>query len=100
VTAKARLLRVPLCWRQGRRLATGDALGREPFRAIGILVQQTCCRPGSRRLYYGGGRSGRVGNWVDESALQGTRQTYTDENHHLAKVRVAGSNPITSIICG
>jgi hypothetical protein len=30
---------------------------------------------------------------VDGAARQGTRQTQTDENHHLAKVRVAGSNP-------
>ncbi len=30
---------------------------------------------------------------MDEVALNGTRRTYTDENHHLAKVMVAGSNP-------
>ena len=31
---------------------------------------------------------------MDGAARQGTRQTQTDENHHLAKVRVAGSNPV------
>jgi hypothetical protein len=48
----------------------------------------------SRPLYYGGGLSGRGGNWVDRSARQGTGQDPVDENPHLAKVRVAGSNPV------
>jgi hypothetical protein len=30
---------------------------------------------GSRPLYYGGGRNGRAGNWVDGPAYQGTCQT-------------------------
>jgi hypothetical protein len=42
----------------------------------------------------GDGRSGRAGTWADERARQGTRQTYTDENHQVAKVRVADSNPV------
>jgi hypothetical protein len=38
---------------------------------------------------------------VDGAARQGARQTQTDENHHLAKVRVAGSNPVfRSIVAG
>jgi hypothetical protein len=39
----------------------------------------------SRALYYGGGLSGRAGNWVDGAVLEGTRRTYTDENHHLPR---------------
>ena len=31
---------------------------------------------------------------MDGLALQKSRQTQTDEIHHLAKVRVAGSNPV------
>jgi hypothetical protein len=31
---------------------------------------------------------------VDGTALQGTYRTQTNENPHLAKVRVAGSNPV------
>jgi hypothetical protein len=48
----------------------------------------------SRPLYYGAGLSGRGGNWVDATATQGTDRDIVDENHHLAKVRVAGSNPV------
>jgi hypothetical protein len=42
-------------------------------------------------------RSTTGANWmdrVDGPAFQGTRRTQTDENHHLANVRVAGSNPV------
>jgi hypothetical protein len=38
---------------------------------------------------------------VDGPAPQRSRQTQSNENHHLAKVRVAGSNPVfRSIIAG
>jgi hypothetical protein len=47
----------------------------------------------NRAVYYKDGLRGQGGNWVDGSALQATRPTQTDENHHLAKVRVAASNP-------
>ena len=33
-------------------------------------------------------------NWVDGAAPQATRQTQTYKNPHLAKKRVAGSNPV------
>ncbi len=48
----------------------------------------------SRPLYYGGGRSGQGGNLVDRTAPQGSGAHPQGENHHLAKVRVAGSNPV------
>jgi hypothetical protein len=48
----------------------------------------------SRALYYRGELHGRGGNWVDGTASQRTRPTQRYENHHLAKVRVAGSNPV------
>jgi hypothetical protein len=55
----------------------------------------------SRALYYSAKLDGRAGNWVDGPALQRSRQTKWDENHHLAKVRVAGSNSVfRSILAG
>jgi len=48
----------------------------------------------SGAVYYQDELAGRGGNWVDGSALQGTRQIQWDKNHHLAKVRVAGSKPV------
>ena len=55
----------------------------------------------SRALYYSDGLGGRSGNWVDGTARQGTGADPNDENHHLAKVRVAGSNPVfRSIVAG
>ena len=48
----------------------------------------------SRSLYYTDVFSGRGGNRVDGTALQGSRQTQTNENPHLAKVRVASSIPV------
>ena len=36
----------------------------------------------------------RVGNWVDGSAAHRTGPDAGDEKNHLAKVRVAGSNPV------
>ena len=50
------------------------------------------CR--SRPFYYGDGLGGRGGNWVDGTARRGTAAGHRDENPHLAKVRVAGSNPV------
>ena len=38
---------------------------------------------------------------MDGTACRGTGETQTDENHHLAKVRVVGSNPVfRSILAG
>src|ERR1700684_3037277 len=47
----------------------------------------------SRALYYTEGRGGLAGNWVDGTAHRGIRQTWKDENHHLAKVRVENRIP-------
>jgi hypothetical protein len=51
-------------------------------------------RAESRALYYRVGLGGRGGNWVDGIARCGTEAIHRDENPHLAKVRVAGSNPV------
>ena len=48
----------------------------------------------SRPLYYSGGLGERGGIWVDGTARQGNAVGHRDEKHHLAKVRVAGSNPV------
>ncbi len=40
-----------------------------------------------------------VENWMDETARQGTGPDQMDGNHHLAKVRVAGSNPVFRSKC-
>ena len=48
----------------------------------------------SRPLYSGDEFSGLRGNWVDGSALQGIVGNHTDAIRHVAKVRVAGSNPV------
>jgi hypothetical protein len=44
--------------------------------------------------YYRGGCGGRAGNWVDGIALRRTGAELQDQNRHLAKVGVAGSNPV------
>jgi hypothetical protein len=55
----------------------------------------------SRALYYRARRSGRGGNWVDGNAGTRTDRDLLDQIHHLAKVRVAGSNPVfRSIVAG
>ena len=51
-------------------------------------------RADSRALYYSDELNGRAGNWVDGTAPHRARRTSTDEDPHLAKVRVAGSNPV------
>ena len=48
----------------------------------------------SRPLYYRGQFSGRGGNWVDGITRWGTRGALLEQNRHLAKVRVAGLNPV------
>ena len=48
----------------------------------------------SRSLYNSGESAGLGGNWVDRTAGQRTGDNSVDENRHLAKVRVAGSNPV------
>jgi hypothetical protein len=48
----------------------------------------------SRPLYNGEEFSGLGGNWVDGTADQGTGKNLVDGNRHLAKVGVAGSNPV------
>jgi Aldo/keto reductase family len=50
--------------------------------------------PGSRPLYNRAGLGGRDGNSVDRTARQGRGTNLWHEDHHLAKVRVAGSNPV------
>jgi hypothetical protein len=55
----------------------------------------------SRALYYSDGLGGRPGNWLDRSARLGTGANPKDQIQHLAKVRVAGSNPVfRSIVAG
>jgi hypothetical protein len=49
---------------------------------------------GSRPLYNRGEFNGLGGNSVDEAAGQGTGENSVDGNRHLAKVGVAGSNPV------
>ena len=48
----------------------------------------------SRALYYSGGLGGRGGNWVDGRPRSGTGTEHQDQFQHVAKVRVAGSNPV------
>ncbi len=48
----------------------------------------------SRPLYYGAGLSGPGGDRVEGTSRQGTGPDPNDGKHHLAKVRVAGSNPV------
>jgi len=48
----------------------------------------------SRPLYYSDEWDGRAGNREDGTARHRTRTDPQDENRHLAKVRVAGSNPV------
>ena len=49
----------------------------------------------SRPLYYYSDELGGLGgNWLDGAADQGTGWNPMDGNRHLAKVGVAGSNPV------
>ena len=48
----------------------------------------------SRPLYHSDGLAGHNGNWVDGTARRRTEADLQDETRHLAKVRVAGSNPV------
>jgi hypothetical protein len=48
----------------------------------------------SRPLYYGVSFSGFRGNWVDRAAFQWPENDDKDPGQHLAKVGVAGSNPV------
>src|SRR5580658_2757708 len=69
------------------------------FKQLRTVTQAVPAHPSqtpsdSRALYYSDGLGGRSGNWVDESAQWGTWVDCSDEKHHLAKVRVAGSNPV------
>ncbi len=60
-----------------------------------MLETVSCSRGGdSRALYYRGEQTGLVGNGVDGTARQGSQAHRGDERQHLAKVRVAGSNPV------
>ena len=47
-----------------------------------------------RALYYEGAPGGPAGDWVDGAARWGTGVDHPDQEHHLAKVRVAGANPV------
>jgi hypothetical protein len=55
----------------------------------GCLVGPRC-----RPLYNRGVFSGLAGNWVDEAAGQGIGENPVDGFRDLAKVGVAGSNPV------
>jgi hypothetical protein len=55
------------------------------------LVDSLEVSGGSKALYDKGGRGGK---WVDRTARQRRGADPKDEKHHLAKVRVAGSNPV------
>ena len=48
----------------------------------------------SRPVYNRGESGGLGGNWPDGAAGQGTGENSVDGVNHLAKVRVAGSNPV------
>jgi hypothetical protein len=48
----------------------------------------------SRPLYNRGESGGLGGNWLDGTAGQRFGENPVDEYCHLAKVRVAGSNPV------
>jgi hypothetical protein len=49
----------------------------------------------------GAGLRGRGGNWLDATERRETGVDLKDKNPHLAKVRVAGSNPVfRSIVPG
>lgn len=48
----------------------------------------------SRPLYNSEGSGGLPGNWVDAVAGQRTRNYDKDVDQHLAKVGVAGSDPV------
>jgi hypothetical protein len=50
----------------------------------------------SRPLYNSDEFGGHGGNWVDVSAGQGTGTVSVEPIRHLAKVGVAGSNPVFS----
>jgi hypothetical protein len=48
----------------------------------------------SRSLYNSAESGGRSGNWVDGTARRWIQLDLQDGNRHLAKVGVAGSNPV------
>ena len=48
----------------------------------------------SRPIYYGTLFDGLAGNWVDRTPAQQTRYDWEDAVQRIAKVRVAGSNPV------
>ena len=68
------------------KLAAEARYRRPAMTGLGAFVD-------SRALYYRDGLGGRAGNWVDGTPRTGPGQT-DGRNHHLAKVRVAGSNPV------
>ena len=51
-------------------------------------------RTGSRPLYNRVEFSGLGGNWMERTALQRTGVDPLDQSRNVAKVRVAGSNPV------
>jgi hypothetical protein len=80
-------------------LSVSVPLVTEPHRCLEISsarhVRQSEGRSAvSRPLYNRGESGGLSGNWPDVAAGQGTGVNPVDGVNHLAKVRVAGSNPV------
>jgi len=77
-----------------RRLLTPVKTIRPCGPLFGRASAGSCEAGDNRPLYYSAGLAGRSGNWVDGTAFRWTGADVQDENRHLAKVRVAGSNPV------
>jgi hypothetical protein len=76
----------------------GDGVGIRAHLVLGAAISNSTrssleTAVDNRPLYYRDGLDGRDGNWVDGTSLQGTNRRRMDENRHLAKLGVAGSNP-------
>ncbi len=77
----------------------GDGVGIRAHLVLGAAISNSTrssleTAVDSRPPYYRDGLDGRDGNWVDRTSLQGTNRRRMEENRHLAKVRVAGWNPV------
>jgi hypothetical protein len=81
--------RRPIEW---TRFSRHDRLVLAVTEGLALLPDSYLLR--SRPLYNRGESGGLGGNWVDRTAGQGTGENPVDEYCHLAKVRVAGSNPV------
>src|SRR5208282_1011435 len=75
-------------------LSAGLFNGIQKFQRLLDAIDIFLVPADTRALYYGVGLSGRGGNWVDLTVRRGSGVDRPDRNHHLAMVRVAGSNPV------